>query len=498
MNNNVKISALNKYFSDDMSDKINKYKGIDEIDLLNESKSNVVNNFQKYASKIKAYVKFLSEHSINIDNIKNIDDFEKLPLITKDNYITKYKIEELVTDVSEVICITSSSGSTGDAFYWPKGILQDIDIAEKYEMLFESNFGIKNKKTLCIISLGLGVWSAGSFTITSAQLIAEKGYDFSFITPGLSIDENMKILKKFINSDYDQFIMVAYPSFIKDILESAIKENIEIAKKDIFILTGGEGITEEWRDYIYHLLGKKNNNKRIVSLFSTAESGVAAIETEFVNLIKTLFIGNNDLLKKLFKVDFIPTLMQYDPISKYLEMVNDHVVFSNFGVFTLIRYDTKDLGGILQKSELVKLLNLNNKVVQDSMNLPVVYIKGRSDIALTLYAVNIYIDNLKQITYSKVLLPYITGRFQSHVEYDSKQNQKFIIKLECNRNIKIDDEKEKYIKQYIISRLRELNSEYNKLYESVGEEKVSPIITFEEYSINNSFSHDKPKYKKIV
>ncbi|MCL4393131.1 hypothetical protein M1145_03240, partial [Patescibacteria group bacterium] len=81
MNNNVKISALNKYFSDDMSDKINKYKGIDEIDLLNESKSNVVNNFQKYASKIKAYVKFLSEHSINIDNIKNIDDFEKLPAL---------------------------------------------------------------------------------------------------------------------------------------------------------------------------------------------------------------------------------------------------------------------------------------------------------------------------------------------------------------------------------------------------------------------------------
>ena len=232
-------------------------------------------------------------------------------------------------------------------------------------------------------------------------------------------------------------------------------------------------------------------------MFSTSESGVVAIETEFINLVKRIFLDKNDLMSKIFNVDFIPTLMQYDPLSKYIEIINDHIVLSSFGVFPLIRYDTKDSGGIILKSELAKLLNLDDNIVNGTMNLPVIYIKGRSDVALTLYAVNIYIDNLKQITYSIELLPFITGRFQAYVEHDNKQNQKFFIKLECNRNVKIDNEKEKYIKQYMVDKLRKLNSEYNKLYESVGS-KVAPIINIEQYGVDNSFSHDKPKYKKII
>ena len=233
-------------------------------------------------------------------------------------------------------------------------------------------------------------------------------------------------------------------------------------------------------------------------MFSTSESGVIAIETEFINLVKSIFINKNNLMKKIFNVDFMPTLMQYDPLSKYIEIINNNIILSSFGVFPLIRYDTKDSGGIILKNDLIRILNLDNKSIPiNTMNLPIIYIRGRSDVALTLYAVNIYIDNLKQITYSVELLAFITGRFQAYIEHDNKQNQKFFIKLESNRNIEINNQKEKYIKQYIIDKLRKLNSEYNKLYESLGS-KVAPVIKIEKYGTDKTFSHDKPKYKKIV
>ena len=497
MDNHSKLQYLTDYLKEDILNRINYYRNIDENSLIEESEKNVLLNYHKYAPKIKAYVKFLKEYSINIDNIKDINDFKKLPLTTKDNYISKYKFEELVTDISYITSITSSTGSTGNAFYWPKGLQKDINIATEYELLFELNFGIKNKKTLCIISLGLGVWNAGNITIQSSQLISEKGYDFSFITPGISIDENIKILERLINSDYDQFIIVGYPSFIKDILEEATIKGINIKDKDIFILTGGETITEEWREYIYDLLGKKNNNKRVSSLIGTSEGGVIAIETEFINFIKKEILNNEALLSKFFHVNFVPTLMQYDPQINYLEEINSSIILSNFDIFSLIRYDTKDSGGIFLKDDLIKLFNIKIPQSINILNLPIIYIKGRSDVALTLYAVNIYIDHLKQITYSKDLLSLITGRFQSYIEYDNRQNQKFYLKLECNKHVILSNEKKEYIRNYVVDKLRKLNSEYNKLYESVGD-KVAPIIEFEEYSTNNIFSHDKPKYKKIV
>ncbi len=494
-NNNEFRKKLEDFFNTDVEDEIKFFINTNKNDLVKKSQENVLKGFHQYAPKIKGYMKFLKERSINIDNIRTINDFEKLPITTKDNYILKYNFEDLVTDLAYVSSITSSTGSTGNPIYWPRGTVKDIDLAKEYEFLFHLNYGIKNKKTLIIVSLGMGVWNSANITIAASILIGYKGYESTLITPGLNMEENIKIIKKFIHSEYDQIIFIAYPGFVKDIFRECIINGIDITKKDIFVLVGGESITEEWRQYIYNQLDKENDGKRVVSLIGSSEGGIVAIETQYTNLLKMYLQKHPEKINDVFATKTMPTVTQYNPLVKYLEESNNNVILTYFGVFPAIRYDTRDSGGIYFKEEIEKRLGRKFDV-KDELNLPIVYIKGRSDVALTIYSVNIYIDNIKHITYSLDLLKFITGRFQAYIEYDKEENQIFYIKLELNSGIDENTLDKNYILEYIISNLRKLNSEYNKLYASLGK-KVSPIISYEEYVEGGLFSHDKPIYKKI-
>ncbi len=497
MNNKDFRNKLNEYFNTDIRDTIKKFQDISEKDIVKQSEDNIINNFKIYAPKVKAYVKFLQKHNINIDNINTIEDFKKLPLTSKDNYITKYPLEELVTDMSEVSSITSSSGSSGVPIYLARAAIKDIDMAETLELSLEYNFHIQGKRTLFMVTVGLGIWSASSQITALALLISYKNTGFSVVTPGLNIEECVKILNNFINSEYDQMVIIGYPSFIKDILDEAVLSHIEIDKKDIYIYAGGEGFTLGWRQYILNLLGKVGNNRFICNLAASSESGVLATDTNITKDIVYKIKQSRDrsLVEKIFKTKLYPTLAQYNPLSKYMEAIDGTIVLTLFDVMPFLRYDTKDKGGIYLLSDIAKKININIKT--NDLKLPCLYLSGRSDVIITIYSVNIYIDNIKDITNSFELLSYITGKFQARVDIDKNQNPKFLLNLEIKKGYTINTIDTNYIKKYIISNLKNINSEYSKLHNTFGK-KVEPIISYEEFSKDNSFATDnKVKFKKI-
>ncbi|MHB8362771.1 MAG: phenylacetate--CoA ligase family protein [Patescibacteria group bacterium] len=488
---------LNEYFNTDIRDTINKFQNISEKELIKESEKNVISNFKIYAPKVKAYVKFLQKHDINIDNIKTIEDFKKLPLTSKENYITKYPLEEIVTDISQVSSITSSSGSSGTPTYLGRSAIRDIEDACDMELFYEYNFGIKGKKTLFIITVGLGIWSASSFVTSCAYFISYKNGNFSIMTPGLNIEECIKIFKNSLDSKYDQIVILGYPSSVKDILDIAVLSNIDFSKKNIYIITGGESVTSGFKKYVTNLLGKEKDSNCIFSVDASSEAGQFAMETPLTQYMAKIMQNTNNLSmnKEIFHTALLPTIVQYNPISKYFEEINNKLVLSIFDTMPFIRYNTKDNGGIYLLSDLSKKLNIDIK--SSDLKLPCLYLSGRSDVVLTIYAVNLYIDNIKDITNSFELLSYITGKFQAEIEFDKNANPKFLLNLEIKKNHTINTIDTEYIKKYIISNLRKINSEYSKLHDTFGE-KVEPIITYEEFSKDNSFATDnKVKYKKI-
>ncbi|CAD5910724.1 Putative phenylacetate-CoA ligase [Planktothrix tepida] len=102
------ISALNGFLSTPLSDLIQPSpdRGV----------TSVLQLFQQVVTTVPAYQRFLAEYYQSIPNIKTLEDFQTLPLITKENYLRQYSLSQLCRNGQLETCdlIAVSSGSTGN------------------------------------------------------------------------------------------------------------------------------------------------------------------------------------------------------------------------------------------------------------------------------------------------------------------------------------------------------------------------------------------------
>ncbi|WP_417040371.1 hypothetical protein [Cylindrospermopsis raciborskii] len=101
------------------------------------------NLFKNVASTVPAYQSFLATHNIKRETIQTLADFQKLPVICKENYISVYSLPELCKDGILGGCdtIAASSGSTGKPTFWPRFFTDELQIATRFEQIFHDSFG---------------------------------------------------------------------------------------------------------------------------------------------------------------------------------------------------------------------------------------------------------------------------------------------------------------------------------------------------------------------
>ena len=109
--------------------------------------------FREAAQRVPAYRNFLKKHGIDAKKIRSREDFAHVPLTDKLNYIAKYSLAELSWDGKlQAKYISSSSGSTGVPFYWPRGTNQDTISGLTFRRVYEDIFGSRHGRTLCVNS----------------------------------------------------------------------------------------------------------------------------------------------------------------------------------------------------------------------------------------------------------------------------------------------------------------------------------------------------------
>src|SRR3989344_1516659 len=91
--------------------------------------------FHKAAESVPAYKDFLKKNRINKKSIKTWDDFQRVPVVSKKNYLKKYPIKNLCWggNLKKPLVFTATSGSTGSSFYFPRG----ADLDWQYSLLIE-------------------------------------------------------------------------------------------------------------------------------------------------------------------------------------------------------------------------------------------------------------------------------------------------------------------------------------------------------------------------
>lgn len=437
--------------------------------------------FHEMARRVPAYKDFLKKKKINPAKITTMADFKLLPLLDKNNYLRKYPLEKLCWDgkfADRQWDVASTSGSTGEPFYFPRDASENWQYGITAELYLRSNFDIHKKSTLYVNCFALGVWIGGMFTYEALKIVSEReNYRMSVINPGLNKAEIIKSIRA-LGPHFDQVIMGGYAPFVKDVLDDGVQAGLDWKKYNMRFVFSAEGFSEEFRDYVAKVAGLKNIYKDTLNHYGTVDQGTIAHETPAAIMVRRLAVKSPKLFEVAFRpgVNRIPTLAQYDPELFFFEEVNDGLVCSSYSGLPLVRYDLKDMGGIVGFDEMFSKLHSANVNLHEELHrhgfektawhLPFVYVYERKDLSIKISGANVYPETLRKVLQGREFSKYITGKFTMVAGADARQNQGFMINIELKNGIKkCPKEVEKKMLNKIVENLLKENSEYRIIYE---------------------------------
>ncbi len=243
-------------------------------DWSKAQEKNLLSIFRNTIRVVPAYKEFCKKKSVDYTKITSVKSISCIPSVSKKNYLRAVLWQTLCKDGSlakESLVMTSTSGSTGEPFYFPRTPVIDVQ-SSVYHQMFLANCGItKNRSTLVIDCFGMGVWIGGLITYQAFKYIGERGYPITVITPGINKREVFQALRN-IGDKFDSIILCGYPPFIKDIIDDGKENNITWSKYSLKIIFAAESFSETFRDYIvkeeliykiYNLLSESSFKSRL-------------------------------------------------------------------------------------------------------------------------------------------------------------------------------------------------------------------------------------------
>lgn len=447
----------------------------------------ILNLFQDVAATVPAYQAFLQKHQVNPDNIQTFADFQNLPPLTKDNYLKCYPLADFCRNGKIDSCdmIAASSGSTGKPTFWLRFFTDELAIASRFEQIFYDSFFADTKPTLAVVCFALGTWVGGMFTTSCCRYVASKGYPVTVISPGTNKAEILRVVEE-LSPNFAQTVLLGYPPFLKDVVDTGIARDIKWQQYHIKFVMAGEVFSEEWRNLVAQRIGSENPCDDFASLYGTADAGVLGNETPLSICIRQFLAKNPDAARNLFGESRLPTLVQYDPMNRFFEVIPPEdspanqpgiargtLIFSGDNGIPLIRYNILDNGGIITYEAMLEFLsaygfnpvealskssnNTNNRGIR---NLPFVFVFGRSNFTISYFGANIYPENVKVGLEQPAVSEWVTGKFVMEIQEDADKNSFLFIAVELAPNIEATEEKKQTVADSILTQLKRLNSEF--------------------------------------
>ncbi|BAY13962.1 phenylacetate--CoA ligase family protein [Calothrix sp. NIES-2098] len=430
--------------------------------------------FRDVAAHVPAYKAFLAERGIDPATIQSLEDFQNLPAIAKENYISRYPLADLCRNgkLSECDMIAASSGSTGKPTFWPRFFADELQIATRFEQIFHDSFYADTRRTLAVICFTLGTWVGGMFTTNCCRYLASKGYPVTVITPGNNKEEILRAVQE-LALGFDQVVLLGYPPFLKDVIDTGIARNVQWQQYHIKLVMAGEVFSEEWRSLVGERIGSQNPCYDFASLYGTADAGVLGNETPLSICIRRFLAQHPDAAKALFGESRLPTLVQYDPISRFFEVQDGTLLFSGNNGIPLVRYNILDTGGVINYDAMLKFLAqwgfdplqdehlcVDNQATRGIRALPFVYVFGRSNFTVSYFGANIYPENVTVGLERSPIPDWVTGKFVLQVKEDADKNRFLSIVVELAPGVEASEDKRVAIASSILSQLLRLNSEF--------------------------------------
>jgi phenylacetate-CoA ligase len=183
------------------------------------------------------------------------------------------------------------------------------------------------------------------------------------------------------------------------------------------------------------------------SLYGTADAGVLGNETPLAVSVRRLAAERSDVAEELFGQRRLPTLVQYDPTSRFFEQVGDRLVFSGEGgAIPLVRYAIGDTGGVVPYGAMIERLRGRGLDPLEGVRragapvreLPFVYVFGRSQHAVSIYGANVFVEMVRLGLERAQVREQVSGKFVMEAVEEPGGDKQLIVDVELARGVEPD------------------------------------------------------------
>jgi phenylacetate-CoA ligase len=452
--------TIEKFMSTSLEERLARSDQVSAQELLLEL-------FRRTVQEVPAYQEFLTAQRVDPAAVKTYADFARLPLLTKQNYMTAYPLPARCRGGtlagSEMIAV--SSGSTGKPLAWPRSLAHELDVTTRFEQVFAHGFGADRRPTLVVICFALGSWVGGMYTAQCCRYLAQKGYPLTLVTPGNNLAEILRVIEE-LGPHFDQLVLAGYPPFLKDVVDRGVAQNLDWKRRNVKLILAGEVFSEEWRSLVCERLGADDPCSATASLYGTADAGVLGNETPLSIAIRRFFATHPEAAHAMFGESRLPTLVQYDPCSRYFETHDGTLVVSGDNGVPLVRYHIADKGGIYGYDELLQRVRLLGGDLLAGLDahrvapLPFVYLFGRADFTVSYFGANVYPENVAIGLEQGKVRYWVSGKFVLQVLETVERDKELHVAVELAPGVEAAVHMADVIGTSIRTQLLRLNSEF--------------------------------------
>lgn len=426
--------------------------------------------FHRCAEQVPAYRRFLQTHRIAPESITTFQAFQALPLVDKTHYMQHYPLPERCFGGSLLGAdrVAVSSGSTGQPTFWPRSAAYELDVAMRFEQVFVDSFAADKRNTLAVVCFALGNWVGGLFTTSCCWHLARKGYPLMVATPGNNKAEIFRVVKE-LAPHFEQTVLLGYPPFVKDVIDAGAAEGIAWPDYRTKLVFAGEVFSEEWRELLGLRIGSTAPCFDSASLYGTADGGVLGNETPLSIAIRRWLSRHPEAARQLFGESRLPTLVQYDPISRFFEVHENTLVVSGENSVPLMRYHIADKGGLLSYDDMWAFLHDHGVHSAKDLGLPAdfqpralpfAHVFGRADFTVSYYGANIYPENIAVGLEQSNIMNWVSGKFVLEAQETSEGDKTLHVAVELLPGVEPAKSMTPLIAESIKTQLLRLNSEF--------------------------------------
>lgn len=426
--------------------------------------------FHNVVADVPAYRRFLNAQGVDPSAIRTFGDFHRLPMVTKQNYLQQYPLADLCRGgrLEDCDMVAVSSGSTGQPTFWPRSFSDELQIARRFEQVFVDSFEADVRRTLTVVCFALGTWVGGIYSAHCCRVLASKGYPITVATPGNNKEEILRVVRE-LGSAFEQVVLLGYPPFLKDVVDSGRVRGVDWPRYHIKMLMAGEVFSEEWRTLVGERVGSADPCYDSAALYGTADAGVLGNETPLSIAIRRFLADRPEAARRLFGESRLPTLVQYDPLSRFFEAHDGQLLFTGDNGVPLVRYSILDTGGVIPHDAMMEFLaewefnpieRLPRPAGHGARRQPFVYVFGRSDFTVSYFGANIYPENVTVGLEQAPIKEWVTGKFVLEVQERDDRNKYLSVLVEMAPGVEATDERRGAIASSIQAQLERLNSEF--------------------------------------